>query len=897
MSRHVASIAARLSLRPPQAESLHALARACSLIRPSKNRDVSEALAAVRAEFPQVAAFDRTFPSLAFALATGVGKTRLMGAFIAYLRAELGFRHFFVLAPNLTIYEKLIRDFTPNTPKYVFQGISDFAVEPPEIITGENYESGIGVRRDRSDLFGAEGAVHVNVFNIAKINAEVRGGRSPRIKRLAECLGESYFEYLSALPDLVLLMDESHRYRAQAGAEAINELRPVLGLELTATPFVERGTNRVAFQNVVVDYPLARALEDGFVKVPCVATRQDLNVVDLADADLERIKLEDGIRLHEEARTSLALYADAHAVRPVKPFMLIVARDVAHAESLRQRIDSDAFFGGQYRGKVIRVDSGQTGAEADENVARLLAVESADEPTEVVIHVNMLKEGWDVTNLYTIVPLRAANARTLVEQSIGRGLRLPYGRRTGDAGVDRLNIVAHDRFDEIVQEARRGDSILRQLQTRELGPADGAARTETVQVPSPIALWIDGTAPPAPPGAAAPAPEPVPFPREEQRRVARAAVVAMREHAARGGVLDLGSPEVRRRIRETVLRTAPPLPAELPGIAEAVSMEQIVDTVLDRCQRQSIEIPNIVVHPAGEVRVTLEERDLDLTGQRFLPPGDDILVQNLVTGDQAVVGARAGEVVVARPEDAIVDALREFSDVDYDATAEILYRWAGQAVAHVRTTARDDEAAAHVVRHNVRRIADLIHGQMRWREEAARYEVTVNRGWLTLDQHLVESERGRAPQDFRLRPEPGSPIRRIVFGGFARALHPLQKFQSDGERRLAVVLESDPSVVRWLKPTAGRFQIRYGRDAGYEPDFVVETHTAKHLIEVKADDELETEAVRAKASAARTWCERATEHRVGGDGKSWTYALLADSVVQSNMTLDGLLRRAVPARP
>lgn len=94
-------------------------------------------------------------------------------------------------------------------------------------------------------------------------------------------------------------------------------------------------------------------------------------------------------------------------------------------------------------------------------ITRLLAVESVDEPTEIVIHVNMLKEGWDVTNLYTIVPLRAANARTLIEQSIGRGLRLPYGKRTGCAEVDRLNIVAHDRFQEIIDEANRGDSPLR----------------------------------------------------------------------------------------------------------------------------------------------------------------------------------------------------------------------------------------------------------------------------------------------------------------------------------------------------------------------------------------------------------------------------------------------------
>ncbi len=116
-------------------------------------------------------------------------------------------------------------------------------------------------------------------------------------------------------------------------------------------------------------------------------------------------------------------------------------------------------------------------------ITRLLAVESVDEPTEIVIHVNMLKEGWDVTNLYTIVPLRAANARTLIEQSIGRGLRLPYGKRTGVAAVDRLNIVAHDRFQEIIDEANRGDSPIRLKQVILEAPS-AEDRKVSVQVES-----------------------------------------------------------------------------------------------------------------------------------------------------------------------------------------------------------------------------------------------------------------------------------------------------------------------------------------------------------------------------------------------------------------------------
>jgi type III restriction enzyme len=122
------------------------------------------------------------------------------------------------------------------------------------MITGENYESGVGVRRGVLPGMELELGVHVNIFNISKINAEVRGGKSPRIKRLSEYIGESYFEYLAGLDDLVLLMDESHRYRASAGIRAINELKPVMGLELTATPFVETSRGAVAFKNVISDW-------------------------------------------------------------------------------------------------------------------------------------------------------------------------------------------------------------------------------------------------------------------------------------------------------------------------------------------------------------------------------------------------------------------------------------------------------------------------------------------------------------------------------------------------------------------------------------------------------------------------------------------------------------------
>src|ERR1035437_6285304 len=108
--RDAGAIAARLSLRAPQHESLDLLARVTEQLPLRKEADLAQALSTVRTICPGVEAFERDFPSLCFALATGVGKTRLMGAFIAYLRRAHGVRHFFVLAPNLTIYNKLTRD-------------------------------------------------------------------------------------------------------------------------------------------------------------------------------------------------------------------------------------------------------------------------------------------------------------------------------------------------------------------------------------------------------------------------------------------------------------------------------------------------------------------------------------------------------------------------------------------------------------------------------------------------------------------------------------------------------------------------------------------------------------------------------------------------------------------
>lgn len=898
-------ITGRLSLRPPQAESLAKLARALDVAPEMlhQDRDVAGILATLKAQFPTLEDFEREFPSLCFALATGVGKTRLMGAFIAYLHLAHGINNFFVLAPNLTIYNKLIADFTRNTPKYVFKGIAEFAQQPPLIITGDNYDQTGATVDDQSMGFAHD--VRINIFNIAKINAEVRGGKEPRIKRMREVLGDSYFNHLANLPDLVLLMDESHRYRAQAGMRAINELKPLFGLEVTATPFVESSRGPVPFRNVVMDYPLSQAMEDGLVKEPAVVTQRNFDAKAHTPEEIERTKLEDGVRLHETTKVELLTYAREDGVPVVKPFLLVIARDTTHAAQLKVLIESAAFYEGRYAAKVIQVDSSRTGAEEEEMIARLLAVESVIEPTEIVIHVNMLKEGWDVTNLYTIVPLRAANARTLIEQSIGRGLRLPYGKRTGVAAVDRLNIVAHDKFQEIIDEANRGDSPIRLKQVILDAPSAIDAKV-SVQVESVAAAWLGLTAAPVvitealatDIGADVPAPKPV-FTTEAEKQAARVVIEVIgkletqRDLVPTSGALLM--PEVQKVIQAEVAELLRPMQGNLlAGADEAIpvmDLSVVVAKTTEIVVQQAIDIPRIAVVPKGEVTTGFHPFTLDVN-QLHLQPGErEIVIHNLHTNEQDTLAAEIG-LKEQRPEDYIVHALVGFDDIDYFTQAELLYDLAGQIVRHLQSYLSEAEAVS-VLDRDRRLIAREIHAQMMahfW-EEATEYEVQVSRGFTELKPCNYTATAGQTARHFRETVEETGRIKQMLFGGFSRCLYPLQKFDSDTERRFSIILERD--ALKWFKPAKGQFQIYYKlgtEQPEYIPDFVAETDTTIYMVETKARTDVNTQEVQAKAHSAARWCKHASAHAVEVGTKAWKYLLLPHDEVSESKRLSDYLR-------
>ncbi len=901
MNRHVNSISGRLSLRPPQRISLEILHRTTEIAPPGKGVDTAAQLAAIQSEFSSVVDFEREFPSLCFALATGVGKTRLMGAFISYLYLAHGIGNFFVLAPNLTIYNKLITDFTPNTPKYVFKGIAEFSVHPPTVITGDSYESGVGVReawRKQNAMFREPEGVHINIFNISKINSEVRGGKSPRIKRLSEYIGESYFDYLAGLPDLVLLMDESHRYRASAGVRAINELKPILGLELTATPFVETGRGAVPFKNVIYDYPLGKAMADGFVKEPAVVTRKNFNPAGMSPDEIERLKLEDGMRLHESVKVELETFARESGNPIVKPFLLVIARDTTHAAQLLQLIQSDDFFEGRYKDKVIQVDSSRTGKAEEEMIERLLKVEQTDEPTELVIHVNMLKEGWDVTNLYTIVPLRAANARVLIEQSIGRGLRLPYGKRTGVMAVDRLNIVAHDRFQEIIDEANRPDSTIH-LQAVVLDDAKLSQKTATL-VSRPRLSGKLGLKPSQmTTNTQLAGQDEIPvFTKPEEQKIAQTAWEVIRnledQPQKLPSVAHLQKPEIQAAIVKAVEGRQPsPEQMALEGFTEKPDIAAVVSKTIEVVKQQTIDIPRILVAPKGEVKTGFRSFILDLDALKYPAVSDELWIQHLRTSQLEIVALGRDGIEEARLEDYVVNGLMDFDDISYDEHADLLYDLAGQTVRHFQTYLSEEETRK-VLRCYQRDIARFIHSQMQshyW-EEAAEYEVTVSKSFTELKESAYSYPVGEPPVDYRVSPADKGNMARYLFGGFTRCLYPVQKFDSEAERKLAVILERD--ALKWFKPAKGQFQIFYRHGADYleyQPDFVAESTDEIFMLEPKASNQMDDLIVLAKKEAAVKWCANASNHAQSYGGKRWRYVLIPHNEIVANITLEALAGR------
>lgn len=874
----VEAISNCMSLREPQKQSIKILENILNKIELSKTGDIHQQESDIRELNPYFSSFEHEFMSLTFALATGVGKTKLMGAFITYLYTNKGVKNFFVVAPNLTIYSKLKNDLgnpSPDNEKYVFRGIGCFATNHPNIWIDDDYKN-----RPQESTIDSQNSINIYILNISKFNSEERN-----IMSLNEYLGQSFFEYLKNLDDLVIIMDESHHYRAKSSAAAINELHPVLGLELTATPQIQQGSKTILFKNVVYEYPLSSAIRDGYTRTPYAMTRRDISAYNMTPEELDKTMINDGILQHENMKLELKKYALNNNVKLIKPFMLIVCKDTAHAQWVLDYIQSEAFREGKYKDKVIMVHSNQTGAEKEENVQKLLEVEKADNPIEIVIHVNILKEGWDVNNLYTIVPLRTAASKTLREQTIGRGLRLPYGKRTGEKFVDSVTITAHDKFDEIVAEAQKGESIFK---------ADGVIYADMIR----------------------------------QRQLVQTRITLFDENVVRGEVInragldhnDQAVTELASRVLDAVSRAASDEVANIANKLQAKKEERlrnirekaqrdlaeryqestdltalleaafgvVGEDIVNKAEERTMYIPRLSTENSGEEEYHFSDFDLDMTEMNsYVPFEEEILIKNLLDSREQATIIR-GTVIdydTVKPEKRLVDGLREISEVDYEKCGELIRKLVRQFLDYYRAKYPEEKVRNICLSYR----NDIIN---RFKTQLLNHLTTFTKGLVEVPVGLMgivrEAIDYTGGQKDINESSGEQNIRSIAYSGGTKALVSPFKFDSEPERIFALVCENSPEVIQWLRPASTQFNITYNRGHKYEPDFVVETADAYYLVEIKARNRMNDSEVLAKKERAIAYCKVASEYNVALGHKPFKYLFIPHDAFTGSSSFNAL---------
>ena len=866
-------IAGVMSLREPQKESLKRLERITEAISLNKNMNLEKALECVRDMFPTCSDFERAFLSLTFALATGVGKTRLMGAFITYLYTQKGIKNFFMVAPGTTVYEKLKSDLgDPSNPKYVFKGLGCFSL-PPRVIAGEEYSN--------RNLYVFDTDIHIYIFNIDKFNKE-----NVNMRKEDEYFGGSFLQSLADLDDLVLIMDESHHYRAQKGVQALDELKPVLGLELTATPLVKAGTKQILFKNVIYEYPLSKAIEDGYTRTPYAITRSDIDFFRFGNEALDKLMLQDGIAQHEKTKRCLEEYALSHEKEKIKPFMLVVCSDTNHAAWVENYIKSEEFRAGKYKNKVITVHSKKSGAESDFNTRLLLGVEQADNPVEIVIHVNMLKEGWDVNNLYTIVPLRTAASKILREQMVGRGLRLPYGKRTGDKAVDAVMLTAHDKFEEILAEAQKGDSIFKKGNIINL---DKEEEEETVYTQLSFAI------------------------EENHNLDAAYEYTKIQKTQETDLILKQVAEKIYEKVSEQIQASSchAVTAEDEKKIAECVKKELSEDIDLGETFRRNadpisewtdyqtkeihravvdkyIPIPKIKVEDNGVDDYIYEDFDLDLSKFTQTPIDNQLLIQNLenpsdlqrVRGDKIDFGAY-------EPKKVILEQIRIQPEVDYEKCSKLLYKLITQVCDHFENR-HGQNGMRNIVMMNKVSIGKEIY------EQLLRH-FKVKTGFL--EEEVIDVLNYNVRQQYNCKYKLNlfaayeTRIQNIVFTGIKKGVFEEAKFDSEPELVFARVLEQDNDVKNWLRPTSSQFNITYNHGHRYEPDFVVEVEDLIYLVEVKGEDRMGDTDVAAKKERAIRYCKAVSEWGKANGYKQWQYLFIPAGEIHSNSSFKQLARR------
>jgi type III restriction enzyme len=580
---------------------------------------------------------------------------------------------------------------------------------------------------------------------------------------------------------------------------------------LTATPHKKTPPEQLIYR-----YPLAAAIADRLVKTPVLVGRRD-------DRGGETLtKLQDGIRLLEAKRAAMETWSAASGKPTVNPVLLVIAQTIEGAEEVSALVKADEFFGGRYAEAVLTVHS----KAPDEALAALDSVEDPESPVRIIVSVGMLKEGWDVKNVYAICSLRPLLSDVLTEQTLGRGLRLPWGEYTGVPLLDTLEVLAHDRYEALLKKTSVINEEFVDYRTR-LVVRTSPDGTETAHVETTRA-GVEIGAVDAGVGIAS----------LEERESEAEAERLVEELRPRDDLPALQIPRLKM--------TKVDLKFSLADITDLNAFESLgrrIATDPDDDLRRMELGARIVTGADGLRRTEL----VTTTGERIESAARTIpleearahLVDTLL-GSQIVV-AREAE---ARAAERIVDAF--LAGLGDDAERAL--------------SAYLDRAAASLVR--------AVTTEHRRFVGKPQYEQVIER----IDFVPVRVARAHATKD-----RTGTFSRSMGYEGWSKSMYLQVWFDSSTERTLAQTLDDSDEIRFWVRLNTGDLPILWQSDGReYNPDFVaVEVDAVHWLVESKMDKEMETADVAGKENAALRWAS----HVSSKTPTEWRYLLVSESDV------------------